>query len=283
MIVQVLFAVYWAMSWGQASIVPAMVAAHVIAIFVPVAMVHLVAGEGRVPTAVRQLYPVLFIGIHWTELGIIHNLLHDTVYDSLVIVWDLALFGVHLQAAWLPAMPYVWLSEIMLFMYFSYYLLVFGTPLFVAIGGSKAATKDLVFRIVVTYMVCFAIYLFFPVEGPRSSVGHTQGPHMIGFFYQLVEGVAEAGDSLGTAFPSSHVAGVVTVAIASVMWLKPWARALLITGAIGVTISTVYTQHHFAIDALAGIVLAAACNLVVPRLSRSLMKLPLPGWMAGGS
>ncbi len=275
MIVQVVFAVYWATGWGASPYVPVMVVAHLAAVVVPVVAFRLTAGEGRAGTIVRLLYPILFIGVHWTELGYIHGLFHDTLYDSLVIVWDRALFGLHLQDVWMPAMPYLWLSELMLFLYFSYYVLVFGTPLFSAFGSTVQATTDLVFRIVVTYMVCFVIYLYFPVEGPRSSMGHMEGPHTMGFFYRLEEGVAEAGNSLGTAFPSSHVAGVVTVAISSVLWFRPWARVILIAGAIGVTISTVYTQHHFAIDALAGIVVAVGVNLLAPWLRKGLMRIPI--------
>ncbi|NNE45055.1 MAG: phosphatase PAP2 family protein [Rhodothermales bacterium] len=283
MIVQALFAVFWAMSWGEASIVPAMVAAHVIAIFVPVVISRMASGGSRPLTLVRLVYPLIFIGLHWTEAGLIHAELHDSVFDTVVMGWDLALFGVHLQEVWLPAMPYVWLSEIMLLLYFTYYPVVFGSPLPLLYQKRDDATTDLVFRLFLTYMACFVIYLFFPVEGPKMSVGRFDGPHTQGFFYRLVEGLTEAGDSLGTAFPSSHVAGMTALAIAGYKWFGKKTNIVLTSLAIGMTISTVYVQHHFAIDALAGVLLAVLCALVAPYLRRGLMRIPVPHRSARGS
>jgi membrane-associated phospholipid phosphatase len=214
---------------------------------------------------------LIFIGLHWTEAGIVHTHLHEEVFDAVVMRWDQAVFGLHVQEVWMPAMPYVWLSEAMLFLYFTYYPVVFGAPLLIAARRRREATNDIVFRLFVTYAACFLIYLFFPVEGPKMSMGRMSGPHEAGFFYRLIEGLTEAGDSLGTAFPSSHVAGMTALAIAGYRWFRPKTNAVLTGLAVGMTVSTVYVQHHFAIDALAGVALAAACALVAPALRKALM------------
>jgi membrane-associated phospholipid phosphatase len=97
------------------------------------------------------------------------------------------------------------------------------------------------------------------------------GPHMEGFFYNLVVSGTHAADSMGTAFPSSHVVGAVTAALVAVQWFsRPWAVVFLL-GALGVALSTVYTQSHFAIDTVIGIVFAVVLYYAVaPALERLL-------------
>ena len=97
------------------------------------------------------------------------------------------------------------------------------------------------------------------------------GPHTEGFFYQLVMSGTHAADSMGTAFPSSHVVGAVAVAaLATRLFSRTWA-VLFVLGALGVVLSTVYTQGHFAIDSLAGIVFALVVTLLIaPPLERML-------------
>jgi membrane-associated phospholipid phosphatase len=107
------------------------------------------------------------------------------------------------------------------------------------------------------------------------------GPLTDGFFYRLSTNAVHAGDSLGTAFPSSHVAGAVSMAILAARWLP--RRLALVFGleALGVVLSTVYTQNHFAIDSAVGVLLAVGVQLIaVPALEAVLQErraeLPVP-------
>jgi membrane-associated phospholipid phosphatase len=114
----------------------------------------------------------------------------------------------------------------------------------------------------------------FPVYGPHSMPG---APHhgTPGFWEGLIRQAHHAGDSPGTAFPSSHVAGV--VAIAWFAWIAlPRAAAVALTVlAALVTVSTVYTGNHFAIDALIGLLWGVAAQVVVlPALQRGAARAP---------
>jgi membrane-associated phospholipid phosphatase len=82
---------------------------------------------------------------------------------------------------------------------------------------------------------------------------------------------------MGTAFPSSHVVGAVTAALIAVQWFsRPWAVVFLL-GALGVALSTVYTQSHFAIDSVIGIVFAVVLYYAVaPALERLFGGEPAP-------
>jgi membrane-associated phospholipid phosphatase len=90
-----------------------------------------------------------------------------------------------------------------------------------------------------------------------------------GLMAGLVEALRRAGDSPGTAFPSSHCAGVTAAALfarrcfapATCRWLAVWAAL--------VVLSTVYTRNHYALDATAGVLTALSVHgLVVLAESR---------------
>jgi membrane-associated phospholipid phosphatase len=164
-------------------------------------------------------------------------------------------------------MPQVWLSELMHFVYFLYYLLIALPPLALAVRGRTGALQDAALRMMATYLACYLAYIAFPVDGPAQFVPLHRGPHTDGFWYQLVYGAVERGDSRGTAFPSSHVAGIVTIATVGWLHFPRSVAGLLAAEAAGVVLATVYTQRHYAIDTLAGAALGLAMQaLVVPLL-----------------
>jgi membrane-associated phospholipid phosphatase len=116
----------------------------------------------------------------------------------------------------------------------------------------RPALRDYVFSMTLTHLVCFAIYLGFPVLGPWQFGSHGNVP--VGLFFSLNAAVQQAGDSLGTACPSTHVAGSATVAL--VAWRRlprPLAIALTVDAAL-IGLATVYTQNHYAFDVLTGVV-----------------------------
>jgi membrane-associated phospholipid phosphatase len=213
--------------------------------------------------ALREVYPLLLLGFFWTELGWLFAARRPAFHDEMIAGIDLAWFGQHLNLTWMPAMPSLWFSELMHFLYFSYYVAAFLPPVYLAAFGSRPAAADGTLRLLATYLSCFLWYLVFPVVGPAELSPHYEGTLTEGFFYGVTHGARAAGDSLGTAFPSSHVAGVVTAAIIGWKWLARPVAWLLIVVSVGVMGSAVYTQNHYAIDVVAGLVWAVVLQLVV--------------------
>jgi membrane-associated phospholipid phosphatase len=219
----------------------------------------------------RELYPIVLISLYWLEMGLIRHGFHAGSYDAVIAAADRWMSGgTHLQLLWMPAMPWVWFSEAMYAVYWLYYPMVFGTPL-VLLVLRRRSLDPFVFRVTLAYVACYAAYAIFPVDGPSHTMEKFVGPHMDGFFYNLVVSGTHAADSMGTAFPSSHVVGAVTAALVAVQWFsRPWAVVFLL-GALGVALSTVYTQSHFAIDSVVGIVFAVVLYYAVaPALERVL-------------
>jgi membrane-associated phospholipid phosphatase len=87
----------------------------------------------------------------------------------------------------------------------------------------------------------------------------------VGLVYRLNSWLRASGDSLGTSFPSSHVAGAVALAWSAWRFLSRRAAIVATITATLILFSTVYTRQHFAIDSLAGLVMALGLNLAVSR------------------
>lgn len=268
-------ALVWATLLARAWYAPAIFAAHAAA----AAMPWLIARSGgrlsRPVGWLREVYPLLWLIAWWTELDFLRFLLHQTAYDGLVAGLDRAVFGVNLDAIWMPSMPAVWFSELMHLLYWGYYPAVLLPLLYVAIFGPPDRLRDVTLRVTLIYVACFLVYIAFPVDGPHFLRPRYEGPLTDGFFYRLVWAFQSAGDSQGASFPSSHVAASVTMAYLGIRWFSRGAAALLVLAAAGVTISIVYTQNHYAVDSLAGVIWAFAVQLVVaPALLRWWGRMP---------
>ncbi len=231
-----------------------------------------------------ELYPIIWLFAFWPELDLLRPVLALEGVDGPIAALDLAVFGVHIHEIWLPKMSQLWVSESMMFLYLAYYPLIFLPPLIVGLQGRIPAVRDITLRLMLTYLVCYVVFIAFPVDGPHFLMEPYQGPHTEGFFYRLVQVTQFAGDSRGASFPSSHVAGAVAIAYVAWQWFPRWVATVMTIEAIGVLLSTTYSQNHFAVDSVAGLVLALGMQMaVVPVLYRILgpaaprVKAAIPG------
>lgn len=224
--------------------------------------------------AIREIYPLVFLLAFWPELDLLRDVLGPQGHDGVIAALDRRIFGVNLHAIWLPSMDALWVSELMFFMYYAYYALIFLPPLYLAFRGRRAAVRDIAFRLMATYLSCYLVYIAWPVYGPHFLSTPHPGPHTEGFFYGLVASAQAAGDSHGCAFPSSHVAGAVTIAILGWRWFSRPVALLFSLEALGVVLSTVYTQNHYAFDSLVGLIWALALQLTLVPVLRRLLRGP---------
>jgi membrane-associated phospholipid phosphatase len=244
-----------------------LVPAHVAAAALP--WLHRTCRRPTAPLRIlREFYPLLMLAAFWTELDVLHATLGGPSAAA-VPQLDLALFGTHLHAIWLPAMHGSWLSEPMYFMYFLYYPLIYVPLLVMLIRGRRDAVRDMTLRLMVTFLACYTVYALFPVNGPQLLLAPPAGAYQQGLFYRLVAMAHQSGSALGCAFPSSHVAGAVTIAVLGWRWFPRWIGVLLSVEALGVFFATTYTQNHYAVDSLAGLLFGLGLQLVaVPAVLR---------------
>jgi len=263
----------WAGFQGAGWQRPWIMTAHGVAALLPLWLARRqeIAPQHRGLAALREIYPLLGLLAFWAEIDLLHPVVRTGANDALVAALDLTVFGRHLNLLWMPTMPQVGLSELMHFSYFVYYPLIFLPPLAMAVAGRIDALQDMTLRLMTTYLGCYLVYLVFPVFGPTEMMPMYQGELTHGFFYQLTHAAKEAGNSAGTAFPSSHVAGAVTSAVLAWRWLRRPLAWVITVQATAVFLATVYTQQHWAIDSLAGLAWALLLQtFAVPLLQEAL-------------
>jgi len=206
----------------------------------------------------------------WLQLGWLIRFSGHPMHDAQIAAADLALFGGHghlLFARWLPQA-----DQVMHLIYLSYYGLVLGPPLVLALRRRTADCQRYTRVVMATYLLCFLIYLLYPVLGPRAAAaaqaaaGHDGGALGGGALGALTEALRQAGDSPGTAFPSSHCAGAFAAALAAGAMVSRRTRALLLVWAGLITLSTIHTGNHYGIDAAAGVLLAVSVHLAAIRV-----------------
>lgn len=239
----------------------------------------LIALLARAPAANRRVafvggaYPVICTLAVYGLLGVL-NVEVARFHDPLIQRWEVALFGSQASVTWHERMPVIALSWVMHLGYWSYYPIVAGSLLVLWFRAPREAFARGGFIVTLGFYVCYVIFITFPVMGPRHFFGDATGPIAEILPARLMRAAQHGGSAMGTAFPSSHVAAC---------WLSVYAlwrdvrrvALLLVPVALALALGTVYGQFHYAVDALAGallaILLASAADpvrrLLTPRRS----------------
>lgn len=189
--------------------------------------------------------------------------------DFRIIAFEQRIFGIS-PNIWFMRFASRPFSEFMDAGYFSYY------PLFPVAAGLLYARKDkggdkerrpfrvLVLRAVVMYLISFAIYLTFPLEGPRRALPGFQVPPPGWLFSWLVRIIQAGAGVHGNALPSSHVALALLCAISAQRHLPRLAPILWFSLSL-ICFGAVYDGYHYFSDVLAGI-LVALTSAAITRL-----------------
>jgi membrane-associated phospholipid phosphatase len=144
------------------------------------------------------------------------------------------------------------MDEFFHFAYANYYIVIPMTA-FLLYSKDKKLFQRFVYEVSFLIYLCFLIYIFLPVEGPlKMRREYFQNG---GLFQAIVDYFYAKGDNPGGAFPSSHVAVTFLVA----WWgnkhfgkLKIYYWLVLFF----LSIATVYGMFHYAVDIIAGWLLA---------------------------
>lgn len=235
----------------------------------------LAALAARWPRTIRVIgdwYALALIPALYTELAILNvSVFNGRYFDSVILGWEESLFGgqpsVELSRAW----PFLPLSEFLHFSYLSYYLIIYGPPIYLYLRGKRAAHQQAVFTLMLTFFAHYVFFIYFPVQGPRYLFAAPGGEIARGFFYNLAHQVLEAGSARGAAFPSSHVG--VSFAQAAFTWaVLPRVAPVLFFMSAALAVGAVYGGFHYATDALCGMLFGLFLFALAPRLARGLAR-----------
>lgn len=221
---------------------------------------------------IRHYYPIpLFIGCY-SETELLNQLFCTGYLDAGFLRLEQWLFGMQPGLELMLRFPARWLAELLYAAYFSFYLMIAGVGLALLLRDRRQFAHFISVVSFVLY-VCYTIYIFLPVVGPRivdlnlpgvslpqdalpttnyeppESVQRAVFFRIMGWFYKHFE-------SAGAAFPSSHVAVAICTVYFSFLYLRR-IRHVHLLAVILLGISTVYGRYHYVVDVAAGIVTAA--------------------------
>jgi membrane-associated phospholipid phosphatase len=146
-------------------------------------------------------------------------------------------------------------SWVLHFCYLVYYGLLVAAPLGLWLSGRREGTRHTIFAVSTTFYLCYVIFLFFPVAGPRYAFPLADNAATRIPLARFAQWLLDKGDSWGAAFPSSHVAAAVVATACALRFWRPLGL-IMAPFTFGLILSVVYGQFHYGVDALSGLLMA---------------------------
>jgi len=259
----------------------AIAAVHAIVIAAIVYLGRKPAPQGWFLAFLRVAYPVILTPLLYAELATLNQLVTGGYLDEVTQRWELALFGLQPSIVASRWLPYFGLSELLYLGYVSYYLVVPAALVGVAVTRGPEAVHRVALTIMLAFFACYAIFILFPVAGPRYFFPKIEGELAQGRLFSLVHAILEGGSSKGTAFPSSHIAASVAAVLGAGREDRRWLW-LLGPAVVLLTLGTVYGRFHYAVDAIAGVLIALIAWAATGRRRRAGEATPAFGRVSNG-
>jgi len=198
------------------------------------------------------LFPLVY-----KEVELLAPALGDWRLTAAIPAWESALFAGQPSLYLSERLAFVPLSEYLHFCYLSYVIVIPSVAAYWYVSGRRAAFGELLLLLSTVMLGSYLFFILLPVDSPYY-LSPRLGPPLSGhFFFDLVHQMSARGGARGGAFPSAHVSGAVVVSLVAWRHQRGLAYLLIpITG--GVMMATVYGRFHYALDTLAGAVLAIA-------------------------
>jgi membrane-associated phospholipid phosphatase len=247
---------------------PAFLELHLVCLAV---VVVLVLGVHRFSIA-HAWYPLVMPLVTFPEVARLNLLFVDSWRDQDLLAFENWLFR-EPPTIWLGRFTSPVVSEPLQIGYLSYFVLLIVVASVLYRRRDRAPFFGVVSASVLSYMVCYIVFVTFPTEGPAHTLRHlyTQ-PIPDGPFHWMVTVVQRAGVH-GNAFPSAHVAGAMVPLVFAWRHARPLG-ALLTPLVVLLCVGTVYDRYHYVSDVCAGIVLGGAAAWVIMLAQAS------PAWAA---
>jgi PAP2 superfamily len=241
---------------------PYLALAHALLVGV-VLMAPAARASGPVGRFVGDWYPMLLLAGLYAEIGVLTldaGLQHDLAIQRL----ETMVFGSQVSYRWIREMPLPWLSSILHSCYLAYYAILYAAPFGLWVSGRREAARHTILGVVITFYLCYLVFLFYPVAGPRYAFALPHNAATEVGPARLAHWLLDRGDSWGAAFPSSHVAASVVATGFALRYWRPLGFALLVP-TTGLVLAVVYGQFHYGVDALSGLLVAGLMLAVMQR------------------
>jgi membrane-associated phospholipid phosphatase len=230
----------------------------------------------QVARFVRHAYPLLLALFFFEEGQFTVNMIFpETPYwfEPYLYAADAAVFG-DLPARLMDDWVTPWLTEVMHFFYWSYYIILIGgtTLAYVGYRGQQETLKtpapgfeETITGLGLGFIMAFVAYPWLAARGPweNPELMAAMTPMRGAAFTWMMDRIIEHGAVSGNCFPSGHVAGAWAI-VFGLAWTKGH-RTMAYVGAFlaaGMTLACVYTRYHHAVDMPVGFACGALGALI---------------------
>lgn len=224
-------------------------------------------GLGPTGRVLREVMPLIIVLAGYGALDVLSGGGQRPAHDSVVLAWEKGAFGMQPARDWWRAHTSSFWSTLLHGVYFFYYVILAVPALFFLLRGDWPAFRRLTRNVVCTFCVCFLVFVLYPVAGPYYVFEHPTGLFVDNLPAQMVYAALASGSSFGAAFPSSHVAATTATELATFKGSRVLGWVLLVP-VILMPIATVYTQMHYAWDAIAGVLVGTVVPWIAGRLEQ---------------
>jgi membrane-associated phospholipid phosphatase len=241
---------------------------------------------GKVFTLVRRLYVIPIVFFIYSNIHLYIPLVNPHDYDTTLIAWDLAIFGVN-PTEWIGKLANPLLTEYLQFAYMMFYVLPFILGVEFTLRESDDRFFEFARIVIFGFFFSYILYFFMPAIGPRFTIHdfsmintELPGIFLTNFFRDLVNaGGGVMPDTVNPAeivnrdcMPSGHtMMTLITILIA----FKFKSKYKWIVAVIGFSLifSTVYLRYHYVVDVVAGIAFALLTMWLEPKIELLLRNL----------
>ncbi len=231
------------------------------------AWLWLVTRPGLGPTGrvLREVMPLILVLAGYAALDVLSGGGKLRAHDQVLLAWEQATFGMQPARDWWRGHSSPFWSALLHGVYVSYYLILAVPALFFLLRGDWPAFRRLTRNVVCAFCTCFLVFVLYPVAGPYYVFDRPSGAFVDNVTARMVYAALSSGSSFGAAFPSSHVAATTATLLATFRGNRALGWLILVP-TILMPIATVYTQMHYAWDAIAGILVGLAVPWVAEGL-----------------
>jgi membrane-associated phospholipid phosphatase len=201
---------------------------------------------------VHDWYPMAMFIVCFEEVSRLSFVIRDEWQDHFLLGLEARVFPVP-PTVWLGQHGSAVLTEILEIGYFSYFVLLMIVAGKLYPKQDRRKFRRVMDATVCAYMVCYAVFILFPTEGPAHTLAsvHKDALPGGGPFHWMVGLIQRNAGVHGNAFPSAHVAGAV-VALYFAWHYLPRVRWVLTPLVCLLCVGAVYDRYHYVSDVVAG-------------------------------
>ena len=203
---------------------------------------------------VRDWYALGTILLFYWGVKPLTQMVFQGMFDDRIIRWENRLFNGQPSTYLSARFPSVALSEYLHLCYLSYYFIPVFLPVMLYFRGMREAFFETLFAELFTFNLCLIWYIFMPVAGPRYFEEKIKEPLSNGLLCRLTHAILSSASTKGAAFPSSHSALAILVLLCAARY-DLLSFVILFPFCTGLVVGTVYGRLHYALDAVAGVLL----------------------------